>query len=160
MAPSRVKALLDNGHLWNSLGMAEYFFDLYSRPDFQERYERERVRFIRNSRRSSPPWRDQGPARLPDPANFALVDLPNGLSAEDLVCRLLVRRGSTPGPATTSGLDPGEFLRIAARNRPEQLHHHSLRRLIRLSIPPRKPRTDSVIRSGGFLTTDNTDLHG
>ena len=51
MAPDRVRTLLENGYLWNSSGMAEYFFDLYSRPDFQERYERERIRFIRNSRR-------------------------------------------------------------------------------------------------------------
>ena len=33
-------ALLENGYLWNSSGIAEYFFDLYSRPDFQAQYER------------------------------------------------------------------------------------------------------------------------
>ena len=35
MAPGRVNTLLKNGFLWNSSGLAEYFFDLYSRPDFQ-----------------------------------------------------------------------------------------------------------------------------
>ena len=67
MAPERVRTLLDNGYLWNSSGLAEYFFDLYSRPDFQERYERERIRFIRNSRRFFAALaKIDGPARLPD----------------------------------------------------------------------------------------------
>src|SRR5262249_7303657 len=45
MAPDRVRTLLENGYLWNSSGLAEYFFDLYSRPDFQAQYERQRIRF-------------------------------------------------------------------------------------------------------------------
>ena len=66
MAPDRVRSLLDNGFLWNSSGLAEYFFDLYSRPDFLIEYERKRVHYIRHSRRffralSMIP----GPLRLP-----------------------------------------------------------------------------------------------
>jgi len=133
MAPARVKALLDNGHLWNSSGMAEYFFDLYSRPDFQERYERERVRFIRNSRRFFAALAKINGLRVyPTSANFALVELQNGLSAEELVCRLLIRRGIyTRTCDDKKGLEPGKFLRIAARNRPENAYIiRSLRRLI------------------------------
>ena len=65
-------------------------------------------------------------------ANFALVELQNGLSAEDLVCRLLVRRGIyTRTCDDKKGLEPGKFLRIAARNRPENSYIiRSLRRLI------------------------------
>ncbi len=71
MAPDRVRTLLDNGYLWNSSGMAEYFFDLYSRPDFQAQYERERIRFIRNSRPVlRRPRQDRRTARLPDPRQF------------------------------------------------------------------------------------------
>jgi histidinol-phosphate/aromatic aminotransferase/cobyric acid decarboxylase-like protein len=133
MAPERVRTLLENGYLWNSSGLAEYFFDLYSRPDFQERYERERVRFIRNSR-----WffaelaKMQGLRVYPTHANFALVELRNGLSAEDLVWRLLVRRGIyTRTCDDKKGLEPGKFLRIAARNRPENGYIiRSLRRMI------------------------------
>jgi histidinol-phosphate/aromatic aminotransferase/cobyric acid decarboxylase-like protein len=133
MAPARVKALLDNGHLWNSSGMAEYFFDLYSRPDFQERYERERIRFIRNSRRFFAALaKIKGLRVYPTSANFALVELQNGLSAEELVCRLLIRRGIyTRTCDDKKGLEPGKFLRIAARNRPENAYIiRSLRRLI------------------------------
>jgi histidinol-phosphate/aromatic aminotransferase/cobyric acid decarboxylase-like protein len=133
MAPAKVRALLENGHLWNSSGMAEYFFDLYSRPDFQERYERERVRFIRNSRRFFAALaKIKGLRVYPTSANFALVELENGLSADELVCRLLIRRGIyTRTCDDKKGLEPGKFLRIAARNRPENAYIiRSLRRLI------------------------------
>ncbi len=133
MAPERVRTLLDNGYLWNSSGLAEYFFDLYSRPDFQERYERERIRFIRNSRRFFAALaKTEGLRVYPTQANFALVELQNGLSAEDLVWRLLVRRGIyTRTCDDKRGLEPGKFLRIAARNRPENSYIiRSLRRLI------------------------------
>lgn len=133
MAPERVRTLLDNGYLWNSSGLAEYFFDLYSRPDFQERYERERVRFVRNSHRFFTALGQIDGLRVyPTHANFALVELENGLIAEDLVWRMLVRRGVyTRTCDDKRGLEPGKFLRIAARNRPENSYIiRSLRRLI------------------------------
>jgi histidinol-phosphate/aromatic aminotransferase/cobyric acid decarboxylase-like protein len=133
MAPTRVQLLLENGYLWNSSGLAEYFFDLYSRPDFQERYERERIRFIRNSRRFFAALdKIQGLRVYPTHANFALVELENGLSAEDLVWRMLVRRGIyTRTCDDKRGLEPGKFVRIAARNRPENAYIiRSLRRMI------------------------------
>jgi histidinol-phosphate/aromatic aminotransferase/cobyric acid decarboxylase-like protein len=133
MAPDRVRTLLDNGYLWNSSGLAEYFFDLYSRPDFQWRYERERIRFIRNSRRFfAALTKIQGLHVYPTSANFALVELHNGLSAEELVCRLLIRRGIyTRTCDDKKGLEAGKFLRIAARNRPENAYIiRSLRRMI------------------------------
>ena len=34
MSKNRVTELLTNGYLWNSNGIAEYFFKLYSRSDF------------------------------------------------------------------------------------------------------------------------------
>ncbi len=124
MAPGRVRTLLENGYLWNSSGLAEYFFDLYSRPDFQAHYERERVRFIRNSRRFFTELRKINGLRVyPTYANFALVELKNGLSAEDLVCRLLIRRGIyTRTCDDKKGLEAGKFVRIAARSRPENAY--------------------------------------
>jgi histidinol-phosphate/aromatic aminotransferase/cobyric acid decarboxylase-like protein len=121
MAPGRVKSLLDNGFLWNSSGLAEYFFDLYSRPEFQVEYERKRIHYIRHSRRffkalSSMP----GIHAYPTHANFMLIELKNGMSAEDLVCRLLVRRGIyTRACDDKKGLEPGKFIRVASRTRSE-----------------------------------------
>jgi histidinol-phosphate/aromatic aminotransferase/cobyric acid decarboxylase-like protein len=133
MAPDRVKALLGNGYLWNSSGLAEYFFDLYSRPDFQAQYERERIRFIRNSRRFFGALaKIDGLHVYPSHANFALAELRGGLSADELVCRLLIRRGIyTRTCDDKKGLDTGKFVRIAARNRPENAYIiRSLRRMI------------------------------
>ncbi len=133
MAPDRVRTLLDNGFLWNSSGLAEYFFDLYSRRDFQIQYERERVRFIRNSRRYFAAMaKIDGLHVYPTFANFALVELRGGLSAEELVCRMLIRRGIyTRTCDDKKGLEGGKFVRIAARNRPENAYIiRSLRRLL------------------------------
>jgi histidinol-phosphate/aromatic aminotransferase/cobyric acid decarboxylase-like protein len=133
MAPDRVKTLLDNGYLWNSSGIAEYFFDLYSRPDFQAQYERERIRFIRNSRRFFAALaKIDGLHVYPTHANFALAELKGGLSADELVCRLLIRRGIyTRTCDDKKGLEAGKFVRIAARNRPENAYIiRSLRRMI------------------------------
>ena len=60
------------------------------------------------------------------------MELRNGLTAEELVCRLLIRRGIyTRTCDDKKGLEPGKFLRIAARNRPENAYIiRSLRRLI------------------------------
>jgi histidinol-phosphate/aromatic aminotransferase/cobyric acid decarboxylase-like protein len=121
MAPERVRALLGNGFLWNSSGLAEYFFDLYSRPDFLIEYERKRVHYLRHSRRffktlSLMP----GIYAYPTSANFILIELRNGMTAEDLVCRLLVRRGIyTRTCDDKKGLDPGKFIRVASRCRSE-----------------------------------------
>jgi histidinol-phosphate/aromatic aminotransferase/cobyric acid decarboxylase-like protein len=133
MAPDRVRSLLDNGYLWNSSGLAEYFFDLYSRLDFQARYERERIRFIRNSRRFFAALaKIEGLHVYPTFANFALAELRGSLSAEELVCRLLIRRGIyTRTCDDKMGLEGGKFVRIAARNRPENAYIvRSLRRLL------------------------------
>ena len=82
---------------------------------------------------SSPRWpRSRACASIRPQANFALVELQNGLSAEELVCRLLVRRGIyTRTCDDKRGLEPGKFVRIAARNRPENAYIiRSLRRMI------------------------------
>ncbi|WP_206107802.1 pyridoxal phosphate-dependent aminotransferase [Paludisphaera rhizosphaerae] len=122
MAPERVKTLLDNGYLWNSSGLAEYFFDLYSRPEFQVEYERKRIHYIRHSRRFFKALTTlPGVHVYPTHANFALVELRrDDMTAEDLVCRLLVRRGIYARACDDKkGLEPGRFIRIASRTRSE-----------------------------------------
>jgi histidinol-phosphate/aromatic aminotransferase/cobyric acid decarboxylase-like protein len=133
MAPDRVRTLLDNGYLWNSSGMAEYFFDLYSRPDFQAQYERARIRFVRNSRRFFGALAKIDSLHVyPTHANFALVELNGDLTADELVCRLLIRRGIyTRTCDDKKGLEPGKFVRIAARTRAENAYIvRSIRRMI------------------------------
>ncbi|OJW22083.1 MAG: aminotransferase [Planctomycetales bacterium 71-10] len=122
MSPERVKALLDNGYLWNSSGLAEYFFDLYSRPEFHADYERKRIHYIRHSRRFFKALTNlPGVHAYPTHANFALLELRrDDMTAEDLVCRLLVRRGIyTRACDDKKGLEPGRFIRVASRTRSE-----------------------------------------
>ena len=96
-------------------------------------YERERIRFVRNSQRFfGALGKIDGLHVYPSFANFALVELGPGLNADDLVCRLLIRRGIyTRTCDDKKGLEAGKFVRIAARNRPENAYIiRSLRRLI------------------------------
>ena len=56
----------------------------------------------------------------PTHANFILIELRNGMTAEDLVCRLLVRRGIYARTCDDKkGLEPGKFIRVASRCRSE-----------------------------------------
>ncbi len=121
MSPDRVRSLLENGFLWNSSGLAEYFFDLYCRADFQAQYDRERIRFIRNTRRFIKTLSSiDGLKVYPSHANFALAEITNGVPAEELVFRLLIRRGIyTRTCDDKKGLETGRFVRIAARSRVE-----------------------------------------
>ena len=104
MAPDRVRTLLDNGYLWNSSGLAEYFFDLYSRPDFQDRVRAEahpihpqlaavlRARWPRSTGLLRLPHQRQlRPGRAPQRPDRRGPRLPPARSAA----------GSTPEPATT-----------------------------------------------------------
>ena len=155
MAPERVRTLLDNGYLWNSSGLAEYFFDLYSRPDFQERYERERIRFIRNSRRFFAALaKTEGLRVYPTQANFALVELQNGLE----------RRG--PGLAAARpprDLHPDlrrqagpRARQVPADRRPqpprERLHHP-------LPPPPDRLSIRTAETTKGFRHSDGRNLN-
>ncbi len=89
--------------------------------NFLVEYERKRVHYIRHSRRffntlSTMP----GIHAYPTHANFMLIELKNGMSAEDLVCRLLVRRGIYARACDDKkGLEPGKFIRVASRTRSE-----------------------------------------
>ena len=70
MAPERVRTLLDNGYLWNSSGLAEYFFDLYPAPTSrsgQARTHPVHPQLPTVLRRAG---QDRGTARLPDPGQL------------------------------------------------------------------------------------------
>jgi histidinol-phosphate/aromatic aminotransferase/cobyric acid decarboxylase-like protein len=116
MAPERVSSLLSNGYLWNSNGIAEYFFRLYCREDFLARYDVVRRQYILETQLF---YRQlatvPGLKVYPSMANFALVELLDGLSADLLVQHLLIRHGVYVRTCSDKiGLD-GEFLRIASR---------------------------------------------
>jgi histidinol-phosphate/aromatic aminotransferase/cobyric acid decarboxylase-like protein len=120
MNPKRVSNLLQRGYLWNVSGLAEYFFDLYARPDFLKAYEEVRVKYIQETKEFFEQLKlIPGITVYPSTANFALIELPNGLSAEDVTVALLTRYGIySRNCADKKGL-PGEFIRLAARTKAE-----------------------------------------
>jgi histidinol-phosphate/aromatic aminotransferase/cobyric acid decarboxylase-like protein len=118
MHPSRVKHLLENGFLWNSNGLAEYFFKLYVQSNFQAEYEIVRKKYIKHTQQY---FKDldliPGIKRYPSRANFALIELNNGLLADDFAFGILVKEGIYSRTCSDKiGLDNGEFIRLASRS--------------------------------------------
>ena len=120
MPPNRVAQLLDHGYLWNTSGIAEYFFSLFDRPEFTADYLQElstyktlikkftastaKLDFVRSFKTS---------------ANFQLLEMPEGVSAEEAAALLLLRHGVyTRSCGDKVGLD-GEYLRVAIRTESE-----------------------------------------
>ena len=120
MAKKRVAELLKNGYLWNSNGIAEYFFKLYSRPDFLKKYEIVRRKYITEALFFISELNQiQNIKTYPTRANFVLIELMNGLTADDVSSDLICNHGVYVRNCNDKiGLE-GEFIRVAARSQAE-----------------------------------------
>lgn len=116
MSPDRIKQLLASGYLWNSNGLAEYFFRLYCREDFLQKYDIVRKQYILETQLFYRQLEKvPGIKTYPSMANFALVEILDGVSADDLMQHMLVRHGVYVRTCSDKvGLE-GHFLRIASR---------------------------------------------
>jgi histidinol-phosphate/aromatic aminotransferase/cobyric acid decarboxylase-like protein len=116
MHPERISSLLANGFLWNSNGLAEYFFRLYCRDDFVSEYDVVRKQYILETQLFYRQLAKVPGVRVyPSMANFALVEMPPGVTADDVTQHLLIRHGVYVRTCSDKvGLD-GEFLRVASR---------------------------------------------
>jgi histidinol-phosphate/aromatic aminotransferase/cobyric acid decarboxylase-like protein len=117
MHPNRIKQLLSNGFLWNSNGLAEYFFKLYTREKFQNEYEVVRKQYIRDTQEYFKILNEiDAIKQYPSQANFALLRIKSGILADDFAFGLLVKSGVyTRTCSDKIGLD-GEFIRLASRS--------------------------------------------
>ncbi len=120
MDSKRVSYLLKNGFLWNSGGLAEYFFRLYVHSSFLKEYEKVRIQYIQETQDFFKELSTIPQIQLyPGMANFGLVELKDGSSSTDFVSKLLISHGIyTRNCADKIGLD-GQFVRIASRNKDE-----------------------------------------
>lgn len=120
MAKKRVAELLKNGYLWNSNGIAEYFFKLYSRKDFLKKYEIVRRKYITEALFFiSELTQIENIKIYPTRANFVLIELLNGLTADDVSSDLICNYGVYVRNCNDKiGLE-GEFIRVAARSQSE-----------------------------------------
>jgi histidinol-phosphate/aromatic aminotransferase/cobyric acid decarboxylase-like protein len=117
MSEKRVSALLERGYLWNVSGFGEYFLDLLNRRDFLQQYEQARLRAIRERDEFFKALQEVKGIRVyPSKANMFLVELLNGMSAEDLMIALLVRHGIYVRTCYDKVGLKGEFIRVASRS--------------------------------------------
>lgn len=116
MQSNYVRQLLDTGYLWNSNGLAAYFFDLYSNESFKLKYDLVRKKYIMNTIMFiNELSRLSGYEIIPTKANFILVRSRFGLTSEELMIELLTRYGIYVRDCSDKiGLEPG-YVRIASR---------------------------------------------
>ena len=122
MSESRINFLMNNGYLWNSNGLSEYFFRLYVRKDFLSEYEYVRKRYIIESQEFFAEISQIEKIKVyPSKANFALIELPNNINSDDFVTNLLIKFGVyTRTGSDKIGLN-GQFIRLASRTKNENI---------------------------------------
>ena len=120
MKQSRVNRLLDHGYLWNTSGIAEYFFSLFSRPTFLTEYRSVLETYLGYIDAFTSMTRMTNHVRpYPTSSNFQLMQMPVGVSASLVTALLLVRHGVyVRACGDKIGLD-GEFIRVAIRTKEE-----------------------------------------
>jgi histidinol-phosphate/aromatic aminotransferase/cobyric acid decarboxylase-like protein len=122
MSEDKVSQLIKTGYLWNVSGLTDYFFKLYSREDFQKKYELVRKKYIMNTLMFTNELNSIPNIKVyPSKANFALVELLDGTKARDMMIKLLFTYGVYVRECSDKiGLE-GEFLRIASRSFEENI---------------------------------------
>jgi histidinol-phosphate/aromatic aminotransferase/cobyric acid decarboxylase-like protein len=122
MQPERVNQLLDRGYLWNTGGLAEYFFSLFGRAQFLSEYRTVLTRYKRYIDLFTVASSNVEVARaFKTNANFQLMQMPEGVSAEVVTALLLLRHGIyVRSCGDKIGLD-GEFIRVAIRTEAENV---------------------------------------
>ena len=120
MNPERVTQLLNHGYLWNTSGIAEYFFGLFDRPEFLIEYRQKLATYktyIDKFTQTTSAFDFVQP--FDTSANFQLMQMPTGISAEVVAGLLLVRHGIYARSCGDKiGLN-GQFLRVAIRTESE-----------------------------------------
>ena len=117
MSKEKVNDLLSNGYLWNINGLAEYFFSLFGRDTFQAEYEIIRKKYLKETQDFFNELSAIESLKvIPSLANFALVELPNGFTAEEVTCILLIRYGIYVRNCDDKIGLTGNYIRIASRS--------------------------------------------
>ncbi|MDC1372466.1 histidinol-phosphate aminotransferase family protein [Flavobacteriaceae bacterium] len=122
MNDTKVDYLLKYGYLWNISGLANYFFKVYSNQDFIKKYEIVRKKYIMNTLMFLNEISNiKGLKVYPTKANFALIEIKNGMTSFEFTIKLLVNYGIYVRDCSDKiGLE-GEFVRIASRSFEENL---------------------------------------
>lgn len=117
MSKERSQFLLKNGYLWNSNGLAEYFFKLYTQANFAYKYEKVRIKYIIETNEFIKEIGKIEKIKVyPTMANFLLIELPKDIDLNKFTLILLIRYGIYVRNAEDKiGLE-GNFIRVASRS--------------------------------------------
>lgn len=120
MNAEKVNYLLNNGYLWNLSGLAEYFFRLYIKNDFQKKYKKARIKYVKQTQKFIQKLSQINEIKVyPSQGNFALIEILDDSTAFNCFNKLLIQKGLyTRNCSDKIGLN-GEFLRIASRTKKE-----------------------------------------
>jgi histidinol-phosphate/aromatic aminotransferase/cobyric acid decarboxylase-like protein len=116
----KVSQLLNTGYLWNSSGLAEYFFRLYTRKDFNVEYEEVRKKYITESLFFVTELNQIPKIKVyPTKANFVLVEILNGQTSDEIATELLLSYGIYARNCSDKIGLHGQFIRVATRYKEE-----------------------------------------
>ena len=131
MSSEKVNLLLDKGYLWNSSGIAEYFFSLLAKPKFIESYEKIRRSFNEDIKQFGEELAKMKSYKIyPSQANYFLVELVSGIKSDEFSIALLSRYGIYIRSCSDKVGLQGEYIRVAVRsNRENKLILNALKEL-------------------------------
>ncbi|SMC95155.1 pyridoxal phosphate-dependent aminotransferase [Pedobacter nyackensis] len=120
MRKEYVDTLLKNGYLWNSNGLAEYFFRLYTRTDFAYKYDKVRINYIIETLEFIHELQQIPMIKVyPSMANFVLIELADGIQSTDFVSKLLISYGIYVRTCDDKIGLKGQYIRLASRSKEE-----------------------------------------
>lgn len=120
MNNSKVHALLKNGYLWNSSGLAEYFFKKYSNENFRKQYEKQRLRYIGETEDFYYKLNTiEGLHIIKSNSNFFLAEITSGMTSEELFMELLFNDHVYVRDCSDKIGLSGNYVRIASRTKEE-----------------------------------------
>lgn len=122
MDKAKVNNFLENGYLWNSNGLAEYFLNLYGSQGFLDKYEKVRKEYINETKKFLEDLKTiKNMNTFPSKANFVLAKIPPEIDCDLLCSLLLIRYGLyTRNCNDKIGLK-GQYIRIASRSSSENI---------------------------------------
>jgi histidinol-phosphate/aromatic aminotransferase/cobyric acid decarboxylase-like protein len=116
----RVAQLLQTGYLWNSSGLSEYFFRLYTRKDFIVEYEEIRKKYITESLFFVTELNQIPKIKVyPTKANFVLIEILSGQTSDEIATELLLNYGIYARNCSDKIGLHGQFIRVATRHKDE-----------------------------------------
>lgn len=118
--PDVTNKLLSNGFLWNSSGLSEYFFNLYSDNNFYSDYLLVREKYINETEDMFHSLSKlKGIKVLPSNANFYLIELTDGTLSSTLYAKLMIKYGIYVRNCSDKIGLKGQYIRLASRSREE-----------------------------------------